>query len=322
MIGSSSSSRVEEGDRGTRRREGEDREQAGDETSSTISYSNQPPSFIGSNVQDISHTQPFNLYEHAEHRQRSPMKRSGRGGGEVVGQDQEEEELGEIENDVDDILFGGKTLTFREERQSMLPRNVGGIDLGGIVDDAEEEDERHQEINRMVESTDDGDELSYVDNDDGQEQGQPAIGEVYGYPEADEDESFNIERGLHGGAGAAGVGGGGFGNRLLDGPEDTLFGMPQTQAQSQQQHQSSRAAYQEFAEGEEEDDTFTENQEIRHRQPIGGRGGAGAGGFRLHGLSDMETLHGGELLSSGKLPAVQYLFPFSSSRKRYRMQDN
>ncbi|POY72466.1 hypothetical protein BMF94_4292 [Rhodotorula taiwanensis] len=81
-----------------------------------------------------------------------------------------------------------------------------------------------------------------------------------------------------------------------DGPEDTLFGMPAGRSAAtggapgpNANATGKRVAY---AVEEESDDTFTDDQ---------ARAGAAAGGrsgFRLHGVDDMATLHGGELLSS------------------------
>lgn len=78
-----------------------------------------------------------------------------------------------------------------------------------------------------------------------------------------------------------------------DGPEDTLFGMPAGRGGVARTTNAGgdgvkRVAYSAI----EEDDTFTDD----HAPADGGRSG-----FRLHGLDDMATLHGGELLSSGAL---------------------
>ncbi|GAA5975849.1 hypothetical protein JCM10908_005300 [Rhodotorula pacifica] len=78
-----------------------------------------------------------------------------------------------------------------------------------------------------------------------------------------------------------------------DGPEDTLFGMPAGRgggsravpANAGPPAEGKRVTYAAV----EEDDTFTDDQ----AHADGGRSG-----FRLHGLDDMATLHGGELLSS------------------------
>ncbi|BGP23220.1 DASH complex subunit ASK1 [Rhodotorula toruloides] len=79
--------------------------------------------------------------------------------------------------------------------------------------------------------------------------------------------------------------GGGRGLRLpgQDGPEDTLFGMPPGRGGADAAKAGGTARF-----ADVEDDSFTDS---------GGVDG-GKSGFRLHGLSDMETLHGGELLSS------------------------
>lgn len=135
-------------------------------------------------------------------------------------------------------------------------------------------------------------EVGSEDRSKEQEEGQRYA--IAGGGGGDEDESFNIERGLR-----AGAGGVGFGKGLMDGPEDTLFGMPPAQSQSQQGQPHSQIRDERDGEGEryEDDDTFTDTQEPLGPQEQGR--GAGGRGFRLHGLSDMETLHGGELLSSG-----------------------
>ncbi|GAA5998390.1 DASH complex subunit ASK1 [Rhodotorula paludigena] len=92
--------------------------------------------------------------------------------------------------------------------------------------------------------------------------------------------------------------GGAGGHRALrlpgqDGPEDTLFGMPPARGAgaAAAQAASRRVTYADphgdsvDGQGEGgEDDSFDEE--------------ARRSGFRLHGLSEMETLHGGELLSS------------------------
>lgn len=87
-----------------------------------------------------------------------------------------------------------------------------------------------------------------------------------------------------------GFGAGGRALRLpgQDGPEDTLFGMPAGRggAAAGPGGASRRVTYapQEEDVGEEED-SFEEE--------------ARRSGFRLHGMGEMETLHGGELLASG-----------------------
>lgn len=86
-----------------------------------------------------------------------------------------------------------------------------------------------------------------------------------------------------------------------DGPEDTLFGMPNaaggggTFAAAPSSSAAAAGKRPAYAAVEEEDDTFTDDQ----AQVAGG--GGSRSGFRLHGLDDMATLHGGELLGSGEL---------------------
>ncbi|GAA5866525.1 hypothetical protein JCM3774_004000 [Rhodotorula dairenensis] len=83
-----------------------------------------------------------------------------------------------------------------------------------------------------------------------------------------------------------------------DGPEDTLFGMPAGRGgNAAAATDAGRPTGAATAGGKrvayaavEEDDTFTDDQA---QVDNGGRSG-----FRLHGLDDMATLHGGELLSS------------------------
>ncbi|GAA5886124.1 hypothetical protein JCM16303_000052 [Sporobolomyces ruberrimus] len=286
----------------------------------------QPPSFIAN--PDQSQTQPFNLYRHEQEQQRSVQRKRTGGGNEggEQGFDREEEE------DIDDLLFGAKTMTFKQERDhrtSIAPgtigleggvgaRDAGVLDFGGIVDDDEdvggrgriegnsgeryEEDEYDEEGSYQEEGHAGGrgetERVGIVDEEQGEGRGEEDYHYQYGYGGSGgaEDESFNIERGLRG----AGAGGGGwFGNRLLDGPEDTLFGMPQQHQQQQAQggHQQQQglsfggggggSRYEE----PEQEDTFTEEHQPMQERPYGA-------GFRLHGLSDMETLHGGELLAS------------------------
>ncbi|GAA6049805.1 hypothetical protein JCM3770_002170 [Rhodotorula araucariae] len=67
-----------------------------------------------------------------------------------------------------------------------------------------------------------------------------------------------------------------------DGPEDTLFGMPAARGGTAAPRRVTYAP--EEAEFAEEDDSFAEE--------------ARRSGFRLHGMGEMETLHGGELLAS------------------------
>lgn len=265
-------------------RAGEEESFASNASSSTIP--NQP-SFIDP---DRSQTRPFDLYEY-QNQQNQPADSSRRG---------------EDTDNIDDLLNAGKTMTFHQaqaqaQRASMLPQQ-GMMDLGGIVDDDHDEERREysgegREAGR--EEYEEEDELSYLDPRQ-QEQEEAMEGQGYamgGGGGGDEDESFNIERGLRAGAG----GGVGFGKGLMDGPEDTLFGMPPAQSQSQSQQGQSHSQIRDDRDGEgdryEDDDTFTDTQEPLGPQEQGG--GVGGRGFRLHGLSDMETLHGGELLSSG-----------------------
>ncbi|GAA5976551.1 hypothetical protein JCM11641_001337 [Rhodosporidiobolus odoratus] len=109
------------------------------------------------------------------------------------------------------------------------------------------------------------------------QQGYDHYAPVHGEKDDEDEEEFRRARGL----------------RLpgQDGPEDTLFGMP-TAKGGQGQAAAKRgvsfgmmgARETEDQEGYEEEDSFAEE--------------ARRSGFRLHGLSEMETLHGGELLSS------------------------
>ncbi|GAA6005871.1 hypothetical protein JCM11491_004042 [Sporobolomyces phaffii] len=279
----------------------------------------QPPSFIARGggaaglAGDVSHTQPFNLYQH-QHEQQQALQRSRRqsevklGQHPSAGRDYDDDDEGEgedrTEHDIDDILLGGKTMTFRQERASLAPGDgLGrGDDFGGIVDD--DNDDGHRGIDGHARAYDD--EMSYAEGEgeEGEAEQRAARGEELGafdqygagYGRGGEDESFDIERGLRGqevGPGGGGGAGVGFGNRLLDGPEDTLFGMPPTQAAATARTQPPAlgSRYE-----EDEDDTFTENQDVSSGPAqVPTRGGAG---FRLHGLSEMETLHGGELLAS------------------------
>ncbi|GAA5851268.1 hypothetical protein JCM3766R1_006046 [Sporobolomyces carnicolor] len=255
-----------------------------DDEDGSILSSHHPPSFIRDRGQDVSHTQPFNLYEHQLEQQQEKARRSnshGQGHG-----DGDEPEVDE--DAIDDLLYGGKTMTFKQEqRMSMAP-----LDFGGIVDDDREEPETQSGTDGAG-TRDRYDEESFVEEDEDR-QAEPSY--VAGGGGAYEDESFNIERGLKG----AGIGGGGFGNRLLDGPEDTLFGMPQqsqpSQAQARQSSSVSQASAYGYG-GEQGEDTFTETQEPL-RTAAARDGGRGQGGFRLHGMGEMETLHGGDLLSS------------------------
>ncbi|GAA5995977.1 hypothetical protein JCM5350_006980 [Sporobolomyces pararoseus] len=268
------------------------------------------PSFLGGERdRDISHTQPFDLYQFQQDQQRqNRLQRSVRKG---EGEGSEGFE-GVDDDDIDDILLGGKTMTFNQERrkESIIDEAGAGpaldFDLGGIVDDDDNREEGTTESSTIgTRRYEEEDELSYVDEEDdrqtgGHDQEEGGYEQHHQYvQEGEEDESFVIERGLRGGAG-----GGGFGNKLLDGPEDTLFGMPQGGGQQQQQQQSQRT-YQELQPTEEDDeDTFTQTQEQEpsssssKKRNQGGRDDGRGGGFRLHGLSEMETLHGGELLSS------------------------
>ncbi|KWU44183.1 hypothetical protein RHOSPDRAFT_34195 [Rhodotorula sp. JG-1b] len=74
-----------------------------------------------------------------------------------------------------------------------------------------------------------------------------------------------------------------------DGPEDTLFGMPAGRGGPARTTNAGGGGKRVAYSAVEEDDTFTDD----HAPANGGRSG-----FRLHGLDDMATLHGGELLSS------------------------
>ncbi|GAA5947873.1 hypothetical protein JCM3765_001122 [Sporobolomyces pararoseus] len=257
-------------------------------SSSNQSYQ---PSFLGGGDRDISHTQPFDLYQYQQQQQRSVKK--GHQGQSV----EEEENV----DDIDDILLGGKTMTFNQERKQFpAAAAFSDLDLGGIVDD---DDQEHLDGNRegRTESTgtqryqqEEEEELSYVDEPERGDQ-EGIYHHHHQYAE-EEDESFNIERGLRGVGG-----GGGFGNKLLDGPEDTLFGMPQQPPQQSSHQVVSQRAYEQQV--EEEEDTFTQTQEHGGEEPLGSKraqtgGSRNGAGFRLHGLSEMETLHGGELLSS------------------------
>ena len=244
---------------------------------STSTIPNQP-SFVDP---DRSQTRPFDLYEY-QNKQNQPDSSS---------------RVGEDTDNIDDLLNGGKTMTFHQaQRASMLPQQ-GMVDLGGIVDDDYDEERREYPGDGREAGRDEyEDELSYAGAR--HEEDQVAMLEGQGYAigggGGDEDESFNIERGLR-----AGVAGGvGFGKRLMDGPEDTLFGMPPAQSQSQQGQLQSQIRDEGQGERYQDDDTFTDTQEPLRPQEQG-RGNGGRG-FRLHGLSDMETLHGGELLSSGQ----------------------
>jgi len=259
---------------------------ASNASSSTIP--NQP-SFVDP---DHSQTRPFDLYEYQnQQNQQADSSRMGNRGG------------GEDTDNIDDLLNGGKTMTFYQaQRASMVPQQ-GLADLGGIVDDDFDGERREYSGEGREAGTDEyEDELSYLDPREQKQEGE-MVGQGYamgGGVGGDEDESFNIERGLRAGA----AGGVGFGKGLMDGPEDTLFGMPPTQSQSQSQQGQGQSQSQirddRDAEGEryEDDDTFTDTQEPLRPQEQGR--GVGGRGFRLHGLSDMETLHGGELLSSGE----------------------
>jgi DASH complex subunit ASK1 len=79
----------------------------------------------------------------------------------------------------------------------------------------------------------------------------------------------------------------------LEGPEDTLFGMPQKNNAS-------------FAGGGGLDDSFEEE--------LGGRGGES--GFRMMGPNDMDTLHGGMLLESEPFEVSPFPSLFSSGFRR------
>ncbi|GAA5905437.1 uncharacterized protein JCM6883_006395 [Sporobolomyces salmoneus] len=274
------------------------------EAANSMNSMNQPPSFIHDPP-----TRAFDLHQHQQEQlfrsRRSQVHEEGLAEGFEEQEDDEEAAMDE---------FLGKTMSYGTERITF----AAPIDFGGIVDDDEQHYEEQREGEERMESTRNGgeryeeEEMSYAEEeeDEGnydqrnqQEGGGGGGREMYEQPYGDEDESFNIERGLRGAGG--GGGGGGFGNRLLDGPEDTLFGMPTqpsqpSQPQSQAQSRQSATAFGRYEGEEEEDDTFTETQEPL--RPTSGaaateRGGAGQG-FRLHGMSDMITLHGGELLSS------------------------
>ncbi|GAA5929039.1 uncharacterized protein JCM15063_004029 [Sporobolomyces koalae] len=261
----------------------------------SVAYSNassilpNQPSFVGS---DTSHTRPFNLYQHTQEQQQQHAR--GEGTHAKLGDDDDDDRT----DNIDDLL-SGKTMTFKQEQRMSLappiqvPDQHLGVDLGGIVDD----DEEHYDSRRNAQagSHPEDDDLSYVDEAEtiGNDQEGQHERDLYQYGIArDEDESFNIERGLTRGNPVGG--GGGFGHRLMDGPEDTLFGMPPSQPPPPAAAAAAMAQPRFPATGldypEADEDTFT--QEPLDRPANNSRG------FRLHGLSDMETLHGGELLSS------------------------
>ncbi|GAA6062643.1 hypothetical protein JCM10212_003455 [Sporobolomyces blumeae] len=256
---------------------------------------------------------------------------------------------GGMTDNIDDLL-AGHTMTYHAEqrlRASLAPgaglEDIGGgeggrgrgqglDDLGGIVDDDE-----GQIGSRVYGQEDDGTDgydrerrgradESYTDeqrdprDSDQGRRGEGGAGQGHGatYGEYDDDDSFAFEReGLRAGHGADAGGRGGRGKGgLLDGPEDTLFGMPPTASAGgaaapvaptgRPNHHhlgyslgpgrgGTTAIGRDGPDGEE-GDSFTDSHDGDYDDGFGGRGQAGA--FRLHGLSDMETLHGGELLSS------------------------
>ncbi|GAA5954525.1 hypothetical protein JCM21900_005976 [Sporobolomyces salmonicolor] len=167
---------------------------------------------------------------------------------------------------IDDLL-AGHTMTFQPPQP---------VDYAGIVDD----DADHGVHGQGAEDE------SYTGEEGTEGFGQH--GQQQQQQRYDEDESFALDAGL------AGRGPDGrFAARLEDGPEDTLFGMPTAKgggrgggeggARPSSRPLSRQLVY--------EDDSFTDEAAAYGAEPDGNR-------FRLHGLSDMETLHGGELLAS------------------------
>ncbi|GAA5899790.1 hypothetical protein JCM5296_004222 [Sporobolomyces johnsonii] len=140
------------------------------------------------------------------------------------------------------------------------------VDYAGIVDDEAVHDHGAEDESYTGEEGTEG----YGQHHDHQQQQQQRY---------DEDESFALDAGL------AGPAGGRFAARLQDGPEDTLFGMPTTAQGGAGGRPSIRPPSRQLY----EDDSFTDEE--YGTKSDGSR-------FRLHGLSDMETLHGGELLAS------------------------
>lgn len=165
---------------------------------------------------------------------------------------------------IDDLLAGAPTMTY-DHHHNPLAGPIDPQQYAGIVND---DDEPHQPTGGYG-----ADESFTGDAEDDQPHHLHRREEPTYTGYDDYEQSLAGE-------------GGGRGLRLpgQDGPEDTLFGMPPGRGGADAAKAGRTARF-----ADVEDDSFTDS---------GGVDG-GKSGFRLHGLSDMETLHGGELLSSG-----------------------
>ncbi|BGP06473.1 hypothetical protein JCM10049v2_002295 [Rhodotorula toruloides] len=164
---------------------------------------------------------------------------------------------------IDDLLAGAPTMTY-DHHHNPLAGPIDPQQYAGIVND---DDEPHQPTGGYG-----ADESFTGDAEDDQPHHLHRREEPTYTGYDDYEQSLAGE-------------GGGRGLRLpgQDGPEDTLFGMPPGRGGADAAKAGRTARF-----ADVEDDSFTDS---------GGVDG-GKSGFRLHGLSDMETLHGGELLSS------------------------
>ncbi|GAA6034893.1 hypothetical protein JCM8097_009354 [Rhodosporidiobolus ruineniae] len=206
-----------------------------------------------------------------------------------------------------DELLGGHTTTFNPRP---FLTDAGGGDYAGIVGDDDEE--RYGAVMEGGSFTDTGSGADGTAGAGGKRRTEETFTatQPYGLPAAGgEEEYYDDEDEFR----AAGVG---RGVRLpgQDGPEDTLFGMPPARSGA-----SSSAAFalsgagagagakpkrgvsfggamaHEYSAEQSEDGLGAEGQYVEEDSFAEE---ARQSGFRLHGLSEMETLHGGELLAS------------------------
>lgn len=182
---------------------------------------------------------------------------------------------------IDDLLAGAPTMTY-DHHHNPLAGPIDPQQYAGIVND---DDEPHQPACGYG-----ADESFTGDAEDGQPH------HLHRREEPTYTGHDHYEQSLAGEEGGRGL-------RLpgQDGPEDTLFGMPPGRGGADAAKVGRTARF-----ADVEDDSFTDS---------GGLDG-GRSGFRLHGLSEMETLHGGELLSSGASPPSLRATPGKANQNR------
>jgi DASH complex subunit ASK1 len=193
---------------------------------------------------------------------------------------------------IDDLL-AGHTMTFNPHAHG------SSNDYAGIVNDDDEELVHEGDSYTHTATGESGVPPRATDNTfTATGQGYDRYAPIGGDDDDDEDEFRAAGRGL----------------RMpgQDGPEDTLFGMPPANANAGGAAQAkpkprgvsfgAQLSAQEYSHHEEEGEEGLYEEEDSFAEE------ARRSGFRLHGLSEMETLHGGELLSSGAFPLPPLFF--------------